>query len=199
MRHSCHESFLALMTQLSCTLPTWHLLRNGAPFQLGRRLPAARPVWLEHLHLWWNTWIITPANLQRGSDFIFQPWQLYFLHFRILCNSPPLPTISLCYIPPLSRCFCNFTHLHSLFTQWRCQLNGAGLVSSVSSRASVSMQGVCLHLHIWIIWLLSFHINRSLSVRLGELSCPGISVYICSLQVRSHGHQRSVSHELLAQ
>lgn len=44
----------------------------------------------------------------------------------------------------------------------------------------------------------SAFINRLLSVRLGNLSYPGISVYICSRQVRSHGRERSVSHELLA-
>lgn len=99
------------------------------------------------------------------------------------------------YIPPPSHCFCHFTHLYPLypclsvwlFTPWKCQLNGAGLVSSVSSRALVRMQGcVFMCMPVCIIWPLRFHTNRLLSVKPGDLSCPGISIHLTS-PVRS-GH-----------
>lgn len=72
--------------------------------------------------------------------------------FLVYSAAPPqLHILSQCYIPPLSHCFFYFTHLYPLFLPWKCQLNGAGLVSSASSRALVSTKGwgfMCVHVCI---------------------------------------------------
>lgn len=65
-------------------------------------------------------------------------------------------------------------------------IKGLGKHAGVSSCTSASL-------------LLSLYRNTLLSIRHGDLSHPGISVSICSLQVRPHGHERPVSRELLGQ
>lgn len=99
---------------------------------------------------WWNSWIIKTnffcaTNLLKGITFICQSWELYFTPCRLLSYTP-LPNVSSLLHPTVSS---HFSHLHCILVYtiwlsplWKCQLNGAGLVSSASSRALVS---VCVH------------------------------------------------------
>lgn len=129
-----------------------------------------------------NSWILKAnfcaANLLQGITFICQSWELYFTPYRLLSypfsTAYPLPVLHSSSIPLFLPILPTSTHC-ILAAPWKYQLNGAGLVSSASSRASVSLQG--LH-----------HLSAQVSHKqvavseAWELSCPWMSIYISPLQ-----------------
>lgn len=96
-----------------------------------------------------------------------------------------------------SHFFCHFTHLYPLhrclsvwlFTPWKCQLNGAGLVSSASSKASVSTQG-CVPSGMFASFDLSGFTQTGCCLGTRHVQELVFTSHLCS-EVRSHGQGRS--------
>lgn len=123
-------------------------------------------------------------------------------HVFHLVNYPANPsslyTFCQCYIPPpFPLFFGNFTHLYPLhrclsvwlFTPWKCQLNGAGLVSSASSKALVSTQG-CVPTGMFASFDLSGFTQTGCCLGTRHVQELVFTSHLCS-EVRSHGQGRS--------